>query len=628
MLETSIVIRSFNEEKHIGRVLEAVHSQDHRADEVILVDSGSTDNTVEIARRYCKEIVRIQSRDFTFGYSLNVGCKHARGRNIVILSAHAIPTDDQWLKHLVRGLSDESVAMVYGRHVGAPETKFSERRDFEATFGLDRTKGRKTTVYANNANAAIPRSLWDEHHFDEYLTGLEDIAWAKYFVDRGYRVVYEPDAAVYHIHEESSHQVFNRYRREAVAAREIGLESPPHGSWMLRHCVRLILSDCIAAGPRISGSLLNEIIQFRSHQWRGARTGWWQGVDLQKERNDLFFSGMNQAVVISGKHQAQLQEMPMPELKPGDALIKVAYVGVCRTDIEIFDRELGYYKNGHGRYPIVPGHEFCGQVVAVGANSNDIAIGDRVVGECILPCGACAPCRAGKPNRCANRSEIGVVNHHGAYARFIAMPARYIHKPPQCLDTKTACLAEPLAVVHKGLSRIAGRMQAANTRCAVIGAGPIGNLCAQALSLMGCSVTAFDRNATRLEGLTNHVRTLTTLDGLNEFDVIVEATGQTPVLNHVLDTSCTDATILLLGFPYGDFNYNFEGVVAHDRVIIGSVGSSSENFRWALQTLPKLNVTRFTETILSMHQFPQAWDLVKSGKSFKVLLKIGNEEAE
>src|SRR3989344_3446611 len=117
MPETSIVIRTFNEEKHIGNLLRAIGEQKYRDHEVVIVDSGSTDATLDIARQFPTTIVEIESRDFTFGYALNVGCEKARGMHLVFVSAHVLPLDTHWLGNLIAPFTDQQGAMVYGRQV-------------------------------------------------------------------------------------------------------------------------------------------------------------------------------------------------------------------------------------------------------------------------------------------------------------------------------------------------------------------------------------------------------------------------------------------------------------------------------------------------------------------------------
>ncbi len=626
MPETSIVIRAFNEEKHLGNLLKEIRNQDYSDYEIILVDSGSTDKTITIAKDFCSKILEIKSRDFTFGYSLNVGCKHSDGKYVVIVSAHTRPMNRHWLTALIAPFMDNNVAMVYGKQRGAQETKFSERRDFSRFFKETRLMRKDPPYYANNANSAIRKSLWEYCHFDEYLTGLEDIAWAKYQMEQGNIVVYEPRAAIYHIHEESWHQIYNRYRREAVAANGIGLPAPPHAGRSFWHFCVNIVEDVLASFPSIQIAVAKQIVQFRYYQWRGSYVGWTNKIDLQRERRDLFYSGSSQAVVISGKHDATLLELPIPARKPGDVLIKVAYVGVCQTDLEIYDQTLGYYKNKIAKYPIVPGHEFSGEVVHIGANCESIKVGDRVVGECILSGGQCNFCLAGSPVACKKRQEVGVVNHDGAYAWFLSLPAKHVNKIPDNVTLKEACLAEPLAVVRKGLSRISGRMQKKGEACAVIGAGPIGNLSAQSLIAIGHDVTVFDVNQDRLQFFEGKAQTAYTVGNLDQFDVIIEATGRLEVLRQILEESRTNVTILLLGFPYGELPYNFENVVAQEKVIVGSVGSRKEDFQWALQTLSSFDLSSFVKRTLPLNDFLKAWELHRSGKHLKIILNVWGDE--
>src|SRR3989344_2603754 len=227
MPETSIIIRTLNEEKHIGNLLHAIEEQDYKDFEIIIVDSDSTDRTLEIAEKYPVKIIKIEKRDFTFGYALNVGCKAARGRYLVFVSAHVLPATKSWLSHFIASFKDSAVAMVYGRQKGNADSKYSEKKDFWRFFSKTAVNSKVPLHYANNANAAIRKSLWEEERFDEYLFGLEDIDWTRRVTSKGLLIRYEPNAPVYHIHRETWPQVFNRYRREAIAAVRIGLQHPP-----------------------------------------------------------------------------------------------------------------------------------------------------------------------------------------------------------------------------------------------------------------------------------------------------------------------------------------------------------------------------------------------------------------
>jgi 2-desacetyl-2-hydroxyethyl bacteriochlorophyllide A dehydrogenase len=623
MPETSIIIRTFNEEKHIGNLLQRIKEQNYRDHEIILVDSGSTDRTLKIAEGLCDNILQIDSKDFTFGYSLNIGCRNSKGKYLVLISAHTLPTNRQWLSHLLMPFQNEKTAMVYGKQISAQETKFSEKRDFERLFGNTPKKLNGASYYANNANSAVKKELWEKHPFDEYLFGLEDIEWAKYATKSGFSINYEPKAAVYHIHDEKWPQVFNRYRREAIAARKIGLTHPPQAEpnffWFGKNTVQ----DLAAALHAFSLAKFKKICLFRYYQWQGTKQGWYydKDIDLNQKKYALYYPAANQAAVISAQRRARFQEITLPEVKPGDVLIQVAYVGVCRTDLEVYEGALAYYQQGIAKYPIIPGHEFSGTIVRLGANiGKEWQIGDRVVGECILSCGSCSFCQKGIQTACPKRREVGVMNYDGAYSQFIVFPGRYLHKIPKGMNLKTACLTEPLAVVLRALRRISNRIKP-DDNIAVTGAGPIGNLCAQTLLNSGYKITVFDKNKERLDLLKDTIKTSQKLNGLNKFDVIIEATGAADVLKRILEESRADATLLLLGFPYGNINYNFENLVGQEKVIIGSVGGAREDFKEALKLLPKLNTYPFTQQVLPLKEFSKAWKLQRTLKYLKIILK-------
>lgn len=616
MPETSIIIRTYNEEKHIGNLLSALQKQTYKDYEIIIVDSGSTDRTLEIAKKFPVTIIKIESCDFTFGYALNVGCEAAQGRYLVFVSAHVLPATNTWLSRLVASFKDDNVAMVYGRQKGDADSKYSEQKDFWRLFSKTPVNSKVPLCYANNANAAIRRSLWEEEKFDEYLFGLEDIDWARRVIAKGLLARYEPNAPVYHLHRETWSQVFNRYRREAIAAVRIGLPHPPQVRLSVWWLVLRISAD-ILGSLEWSFSRLCEILRFRYYQWKGSNVGWSQGkdIDFMREKNQLFRPERNEAVIIKGIGKAVLREMPVPETRPGDVVIKVDYVGVCRTDIEVYEGTLGYYRDGIASHPIIPGHEFSGTIVKVGPNNKfqeRFKLGQRVVGECILSRG-----------KDSARREVGVINYNGAYSTFIVMPGDAIHKIPDNVDSKTAVLTEPLAVVLRALRRIEPRLQVKEgLKIAIIGAGQIGNLCTQVLMLRGHTVQLFDTDAGRLSVLPNMAgRTSNVLEGLGSFDVIIEATGSRSVLEKILKESSVDSTLLLLGFPYGSIEYNFEDVVGKEKMIVGSVGANHEDFREALDLLADLHIAPFIEVVMPLKDFDKAWTAHKSLKHLKILLQ-------
>src|SRR3989338_347923 len=617
MPEASIIIRTYNEEKHLGNLLRALKRQTHQNFEIIVVDSGSSDRTLEIAREAGVRVIEIESRHFTFGSALNIGAREARGRYLVFASAHVLPVDDEWLANLLSPFKESRVAMVYGRQLGVTQSKFSEQVDFKRLFGASEYNSNVPLYYANNANSAVRRDLWQKRVFDEYLFGLEDIEWAREMVKRSYLVRYAPKAGVYHIHEETWSQVFNRYRREAVAAVRIDLARPPQAKLGIFWLIWYTLIDLVYSFPDYSRVRLEEILRFRYYQWKGSRIGWEQGrtIDFQKDKDKLFYPANNRAVVIKGVGKAEYEEVPLPEIKHGDVLVRVAYVGICRTDLEVYEGTLGYYKKGIASYPIVPGHEYCGTVVRIGGSpryQERLRIGQKVIGECIV-----------SKDEKKQRQEIGVVNYNGAYSDYVVVPGHMVHKVPDEVDLLSAALVEPLSVVMRGISRIEKRLKP-KSRVGIIGAGPIGNFSAQALALEGHEVTVFDRREDRLALIKEKIFNVSTeLEHLNEFDSVIEATGSKEALEKVLCDTTVGSTLLLLGFPYGDVQFNFEDVVAREKDIVGSVGAGWEDFAKAINLLPQIDTAPFKHKVIPLKDFKTAWELLREGKDFKIILQPG-----
>lgn len=224
MTKVSIVFRALNEAKWFGRALEACKNQilDENIDvELVLVDSGSTDDTLRIAREHECKIFHISKSEFTFGKSLNIGCEGATGDVLVFISAHCIPVDDTWLESLIDPLLSGACDYTYGGQVGLPGvTRFSESQVFSHYYRSESNLSQEG-FFCNNANAATTRATWSKHRFDEAVTGLEDMVLAKAIVSDGGQIGYVANAAVTHIHEENLEQTNRRYFREALTMREI-----------------------------------------------------------------------------------------------------------------------------------------------------------------------------------------------------------------------------------------------------------------------------------------------------------------------------------------------------------------------------------------------------------------------
>lgn len=203
MPTASIIIRTKNEGKYIGRCLQQVCRQRYTDFEVILVDSGSTDGTLEIAERFPVRLITIQPETFTYGYALNVGIAATRAPIVVSLSGHSIPYDNRWLGNLVRRFNDPKVAGAYSRQVCYPTSPIYEKIFVYSMYGHPLRIPGLSDLFFNNAAAAVRRDLWEQFPFDETLPGSEDHAWTLEARARGYRAIFAADSVVIHSHEES-----------------------------------------------------------------------------------------------------------------------------------------------------------------------------------------------------------------------------------------------------------------------------------------------------------------------------------------------------------------------------------------------------------------------------------------
>ena len=193
----SIILRTKNEERWIGSCLDAISQQSYTNYEIILVDNCSTDKTAEKAQQRNVKIVTVE--EFRPGRAINDGVRASNGEVLVCLSGHCIPTTDEWLENLVKGLSDDEVAGVYGRQEPLSFSSPMDKRDLLIVFGLDRKVQHKDSFF-HNANSALRRETWDQFPFDEEVTNIEDRAWGKEVIAAGKKIIYEPDASVYHYH--------------------------------------------------------------------------------------------------------------------------------------------------------------------------------------------------------------------------------------------------------------------------------------------------------------------------------------------------------------------------------------------------------------------------------------------
>ncbi|TSC75462.1 MAG: glycosyltransferase group 2 [Parcubacteria group bacterium Gr01-1014_30] len=169
--------------------------------EVVVVDNGSFDKTLDIAKKFPVKIVHHKGKAWFPGRSINAGIRNSSGKYIALLSGHCVPVNNSWLSDLVREVKAPKIAGVYGRQLPLPESSPLDKQDLLMFFGKDpliQTKGH--FFYFDNANCVIKRSVWEKIPFDAKIRHKENIIWGRKVVQRGYKIVYTPKAKVYHWH--------------------------------------------------------------------------------------------------------------------------------------------------------------------------------------------------------------------------------------------------------------------------------------------------------------------------------------------------------------------------------------------------------------------------------------------
>ena len=211
-MKISIVLRVKNEGRTLNEVLERVKSQDcHQEMELVLVDSGSTDNTLDISKKHGCRIFHIPPEDFSWGYALNYGAEKSTGDVIIYLSGHCIPVDDHWLSSLLAPLEDETTGGVYSRHVPRPEVDPFEAIELEYFWFPPSKTGTRISESFSNASCAVRKKTWENVRFDESLLSCEDGEWAWRAGNNGWKIVYQPESRVWHSHPPRIQNIYLRW---------------------------------------------------------------------------------------------------------------------------------------------------------------------------------------------------------------------------------------------------------------------------------------------------------------------------------------------------------------------------------------------------------------------------------
>ncbi|MCF8567345.1 alcohol dehydrogenase catalytic domain-containing protein [Alicyclobacillus tolerans] len=346
------------------------------------------------------------------------------------------------------------------------------------------------------------------------------------------------------------------------------------------------------------------------------------------------------AAVIHGPKNVSYDMVEIPSLKDDEVLVRVRNVGVCATDLEVYQGQMLYFQNGKAKFPIIPGHEWSGEVVKLGANVHDFVIGDRVVGETTIPCRKCTYCTSGRYNLCPFRKENGVLNKDGGAAQFMSYPAVSLHLFEESISFEQACLVEPSAVAYRTVQRLG--ITPSDT-VAVFGAGTIGLLTIQICKIFGSQhIVAIDVLSDRLskaKSLGAHDVINLSQEDLVEagnkvtrgrlFTAVVEASGNPSAVEKTLEIVAPGGRIGLVGLCGSKrANLNVDKVVTGDIALIGTLASPGVwDTTIRLVQSGQLDTEKLVTHRLPLQDLKKAFDLMESRDESlgKIVMNVEHE---
>jgi threonine 3-dehydrogenase len=342
---------------------------------------------------------------------------------------------------------------------------------------------------------------------------------------------------------------------------------------------------------------------------------------------------MNTRMKALVKSRAQrglwLEEVPVPEYGINDVLIRVLKTGICGTDVHIYDWD--EWAQSTIPVPLVIGHEFVGEIVAVGSNASGFEPGEIVSGEGHVVCGRCRNCLAGRRHLCAHTMGVGV-NRAGAFAEYIALPMTNIWRHHTNIDLDIAAIFDPFGnAVHTALS-----FPVLGEDVLITGAGPIGIMAAAVAKHAGARfVVITDINEHRLKlaekmGITLAVNTKETplpevqkKLGMQEgFDVGLEMSGNPSAFREMLANMSHGAKIAMLGIPSKEMSIDWKQVIFNMLTVKGIYGREMYEtwYKMSVMLESGLDIRPVITHRFPWHEFQEGFEAMKSGKAGKIIL--------
>ena len=346
---------------------------------------------------------------------------------------------------------------------------------------------------------------------------------------------------------------------------------------------------------------------------------------------------MMKAIRFMEPEVIEYSDIPRPEPKDDEVMAEVAYAGFCATDIELLTGQMIHIKTGNTKYPIIPGHEWSGTIVAVGKNVRDFKVGDHVTSDVSLGCGECDACRKGHFNLCPNREVVGSYkNRQGCFAQYICVPQRHTYKIPEGLSMEEAALAEPAATSMYAVTKA---QIPAGATVMVIGDGPIGQLAAQLANIAGAAKVilagswddklAIAKECGIQETINYHkedvVERSKELTGGAGPEIVIETSGNNKALDMAVRALKPTGRIVAVSWYNGaSVEVAMNTVIVKDAELVGSLASPN-SFGPVLEYMAcgKLNVKPLITHVKPLNELQSVVDMVRAKKEMriKVLLK-------
>jgi len=336
------------------------------------------------------------------------------------------------------------------------------------------------------------------------------------------------------------------------------------------------------------------------------------------------------AIVINKPYEVEIRDIPMPEVKEGEALLKVRCVGICGADVTSYTGNQPFTT-----YPRIPGHEFSAEIVEIPENDKGLKAGDIVTCNPYFNCGTCYSCRRGFVNCCTDNQTMGV-QRDGAFCEYISMPVERIF-PGLGLSPEELALIEPFSISQHAVSRAEIKP---GDNVLIIGAGPIGLFSLIAAKQKGARIAVADILDNRLElassyGAEGTVNTKTAditafteeFTGGNGFDVCIEACGQPETFLGCIEQAAFAANIILIGNGKRETSFVHSIILKKELNIFGSRNALGKDFVNNIEAVSsgRVDVTKMVSGIYAMDRAPEAFEALANNKGdlAKLLIKIG-----